>query len=84
VRTALSIAASIALLALGFVAVVGLDGPVMGVDVAIAGTAVMLVGLACLTMVTLLWAARGPGSVQDGRPVPPRPRRPHHDQTRRT
>ena len=83
-HTTLGIAASIILLALGSVAVFGLESSLMGVDAAVAGTVVMLAGLTSLTLVTLVWAARGPGAVQDGRAVPPRPRRPHHDHTHRT
>lgn len=64
-RTALATILSVALVVLGAVAVFGADPSATGLD--LVGGLVMSVGIAGLTLVGLVWAARGPGSVQQAR-----------------
>jgi hypothetical protein len=67
-RTARSTAgfvAGLAVAGLGVAALVTRRGDIAGIGIEVAATAALLVGTSVATLAALVWAARGPGAVQD-------------------
>lgn len=65
VHSRISLALSGALFLVGAVLALRAQSAVYGVDVAMLGAGAMLAGLFGITLSSLIWAARGPGAVQD-------------------